>query len=78
MWERKILEQYEQKMKHSREGGGIERIEKQHLSGKMTARERLEFLFDKDTFVEINGLIESRIDDFGLNEKKVPGDGPWE
>ena len=75
MWERKILEQYEQKMKHSREGGGIERIEKQHLSGKMTARERLEFLFDKDTFVEINGLIESRIDDFGLNEKKVPGDG---
>ena len=56
-------------------GGGAARVEKQHASGKMTARERLEYLFDRGTFVEINSLAESRITDFGMDKKKVPGDG---
>lgn len=30
---------------------------------------------DKDTFVEVDGLVESRINDFGLDKKRVPGDG---
>lgn len=56
-------------------GGGQTAIDKQHEKGKLTARERLDLLFDKGTFVEINDLVESRIDDFGLDKKRVPGDG---
>ena len=56
-------------------GGGQDRIAKQHTSGKLTARERMEALFDDDTFVEINDLITSRATDFGMDKKKKPGDG---
>lgn len=56
-------------------GGGQARIDKQHQSGKMTARERIEVLLDKDTFVEVDGFVESRINDFDLDKKRVPGDG---
>ena len=35
-------------------GGGVDKIEKQHESGKMTARERIEMLLDKGTFVELD------------------------
>lgn len=56
-------------------GGGAARIEKQHKSGKLTARERIEILLDKDTFVEVDNFIESRIDDFDLDKRRVPGDG---
>lgn len=57
------------------EGGGQERIDKQHASGKLTARERMEALFDDDTFVEIDDMITSRATDFGMDKKKKPGDG---
>lgn len=56
-------------------GGGQAKIDKQHKSGKLTARERIDILLDKGTFVEIDGMIESRIDDFDLDKKRVPGDG---
>lgn len=56
-------------------GGGKLKIDKQHEQGKLTARERLDILFDKGTFVEIDGMIESRIDDFDLDKRRVPGDG---
>lgn len=56
-------------------GGGIERIGKHHVEGKMTARERLALLMDSESFKEIDDLVESRIDDFGLAKKRVPGDG---
>ena len=55
--------------------GGPERVEKQHASGKLTARERMEALFDDDTFVETGGMITSRATDFGMDKKKRPGDG---
>ncbi len=57
------------------QAGGSDRIEKQHKSGKLTVRERINLLFDEGTFVEVDNFIESRIDDFGLNKKRVPGDG---
>lgn len=74
MWKDAIetLEQYQEK---AMLGGGEERIQKQYDSGKMTARERIELLLDKDTFVELDELVESRIDDFGLDKKRIPGDG---
>ena len=55
--------------------GGEERIAKQHASGKLTARERMEALFDDGTFTEINDMIMSRCSDFGMDKKKKPGDG---
>ena len=55
--------------------GGEARVEKQHAAGKLTARERMEALFDDGTFVEINDMIESRATDFGMEKKKKPGDG---
>ena len=56
-------------------GGGQLRIDKQHEQGKLTARERIDILLDKGTFVEVNAFMESRIDDFDLDKRRVPGDG---
>lgn len=56
-------------------GGGTERISKQHLAGKLTARERVTFLFDKDTFEETDVFLESQANNFGMTYKKKPGDG---
>ncbi len=68
----KILEE---KLEKARLGGGKERIEKQHKLGKMTARERIEYLMDPGTFVEIDEFASSRATDFGLDKKRIPGDG---
>lgn len=56
-------------------GGGQEKIDDQHSKGKMTARERLDKLFDEGTFVEIGAFVETRSVDFGMQDKKMPGDG---
>ena len=57
------------------QAGGSDRIARQHSTGKLTARERIEALFDDDTFVEINDMITSRATDFEMDKKKRPGDG---
>lgn len=69
------IKDLEERRERASKGGGTSKIEKQHQSGKLTARERIEMLLDKDTFVEVNGFIESRIDDFDLDKRRVPGDG---
>ncbi|HZH72147.1 MAG TPA: acyl-CoA carboxylase subunit beta, partial [Mariniphaga sp.] len=56
-------------------GGGIERIQKQHDSGKKTARERIQQLLDPGTFNEIDKLVTHRSHDFEMQNKKFPGDG---
>ncbi|MCU0562996.1 MAG: acyl-CoA carboxylase subunit beta [Desulfobacterales bacterium] len=56
-------------------GGGQPAIERHRQRGKLTARERLALLFDPGSFIEINQLAESQAADFGMQEKKVPGDG---
>ena len=56
-------------------GGGAESIAKQHKSGKMTARERIDMLFDENSFVEIDAFVETRGMDFDMQKKKIPGDG---
>lgn len=63
------------KREESRLGGGLERIQKQHASGKLTARERIDFLVDKDSFEEIGAFIEHRCRDFGLDKQTFLGDG---
>ncbi|MCI8454779.1 MAG: acyl-CoA carboxylase subunit beta [Lachnospiraceae bacterium] len=75
MWDTSQYQEFYELKERSMQGGGQAKIEKQHSKGKLTARERLALLFDEGTFVEIGGAIESRIPDFGMDEKKVPGDG---
>lgn len=56
-------------------GGGHEKIERQHKRGKLTARERIDLLLDRGTFREIDAFVHHRTHDFGLEEKKILGDG---
>src|ERR1700680_4480667 len=56
-------------------GGGEARLQKQHAGGKLTARERIELLFDLGTFEEVDKLVTHRCRDFGMDEQIVPGDG---
>src|ERR1051325_1150427 len=57
------------------EGGGRERVERQHASGKWTARERIDFFLDEGTFEEFDKLVVHRSTDFGLDKQTYPGDG---
>jgi len=57
------------------QGGGASRIAKQHEKGKMTARERIEQLFDKGTFVEVDQFVRHRCTNFGQEKKELPGEG---
>jgi len=57
------------------EGGGKARIAKQHEKGKLTARERIDILLDKDSFEEFDMFVTHRSQDFGLDKKKYLGDG---
>ena len=59
----------------ARAGGGPKRIEKQHAQGKLTARERIDLLLDPGSFMELDALKTHRCQDFGMQEKRIPGDG---
>ena len=74
-WEDKYITGLENKREKARLGGGEKRIESQHKKGKLTARERLEYLFDEGSFQEVGAFVESRFTEFGMKEKKLPGDG---
>ncbi len=72
----------EEKLKELRElnelaelAGGKEKIEKQHREGKLTARERINILLDKGTFVEIDKFVVHRCTHFGMDKQKILGDG---
>jgi len=56
-------------------GGGEKRIESQHSKGKLTARERIEILLDEGSFEEFDMFVTHRCTDFGLDKKKILGDG---
>ena len=58
----------------AREGGGADRIQKQHAKGKGTARERIEMLLDTGTFNELEPFITSHIDDMSLATEKYLGE----
>src|SRR3981081_2005424 len=72
--EEKIAE--EKHRDHPREdGGGEKRRERQHKEGKMSARERIDFLLDEGTFEETDKLVTHRCNDFGMADQKYYGDG---
>jgi len=56
-------------------GGGADRIAKQHEAGKLTARERIDLLLDPGSFTEMDKFVTHRNNDFGMGDKKIPGDG---
>ncbi len=57
------------------QGGGLEKIEKQHRKGKLTARERIDSLLDNNSFQEIDMFVEHHAQQQGMKDKKVPGEG---
>ena len=57
------------------EGGGRERIERQHAEGKLTAHERIELLLDPGSFFELDPFVTHRCRDFGVEKTQIPGDG---
>ena len=72
MNKREILNQ---KLTAAKIGGGQKRIDTQHSKNKLTARERLDLLLDKNSFEEIGALIKHRSTDFGMEKTHYPGDG---
>src|SRR5437868_3380718 len=70
-----ILAKLEHRRGHARLGGGKTRIEAQHKRGKLTARERIALLLDRNSFEEFDMFVEHRCDEFGMKQTKIPGDG---
>jgi propionyl-CoA carboxylase beta chain len=68
----KHLEELERR---AEEGGGEERLRRHHEAGKLTARERIDLLFDVGTFQEVDKLVTHRCRDFGMADQVIPGDG---
>ena len=69
------IERLEALADKARVGGGQNAVDRHHGKGKLTARERIDLLLDEGSFVEMNMLAESQSVDFGMQERKVPGDG---
>ena len=70
-----IIRQLEIKREAARLGGGQRRIDSQHAKGKLTARERLDVFLDEGSFEEWDMFVEHDINDFGMADQKIPGDG---
>ena len=69
------VEELRRRKSHAKEGGGAGRIKDQHAKGKLTARERIDVLLDPGSFVETDAFVEHRTTDFGMSERRIPGDG---
>lgn len=69
------IEILKEKSRSAEEGGGKQRLDKQKASGKMTARERIEFFLDEGSFEEFDKFVVHRSTDFGLEKQLYPGDG---
>ena len=75
MQKEEIYQKFEELDKVAALGGGVVRIDKQHEAGRMTARERIDMLLDKGTFVELDKFVTHRCTNFGMEKNKIPGDG---
>ena len=69
------LDRLESLEKEAKTGGGEKRIQQQHASGKLTARERIDLLFDPDTFQELDLFVQHRCTNFGMDKVSIPADG---
>src|SRR5271157_1594601 len=73
--ENRGLDELARRVRLAEEGGGQERRERQHREGKLSARERIDLLVDEGTFEETDKFVTHRCTDFGMAEKRIPGDG---
>ncbi len=71
----KRIAELESLRSRSEQGGGADRVTRQHAEGKLTARERVELLLDPGSFFELDRLVEHRSRDFGMDRTRIPGDG---
>jgi len=69
------IEELDRRNRLAEEGGGKERSERQHKEGKLSVRERIALLLDEGTFEETDKLVTHRCTDFGMEQKRIPGDG---
>ena len=63
------------KLREEANGGGEDKIQKEHEKGRLTARERIDRLLDPGSFVEVDEFVVHRCTDFDMDKKKVLGDG---
>jgi len=70
-----ILSEYREKRKKIVMMGGPEAVEKQHKRGKMTARERIQYFFDPETFTETGTFVRHRTTAFGMDKREIPAEG---
>jgi propionyl-CoA carboxylase beta chain len=71
----KTIEELRRRQAQAESGGGEERRLRQNAEGKLTARGRLDLLFDSGSFEEMDKLVEHRCQDFGMDRQRIPGDG---
>jgi acetyl-CoA carboxylase carboxyltransferase component len=69
------LEELRQRRAATLEGGGADAVARQHDRGKLTARERIDFLLDEGSFVETDAFVLHRATGFGVEDERYPGDG---
>jgi len=70
-----LMKNLREREKKVKAGGGEKRVQAQHEKGKLTARERIALLLDKDSFVELDILVEHRCSNFGMDKVEAPGEG---
>jgi propionyl-CoA carboxylase beta chain len=73
--DKRLLDELESRRERIRQGGGAERVKKHHDKGLLTARERVQLLFDPDTFQEWGMHVDHACHEFGMEKKSLPGDG---
>ena len=73
--QKKKTEELQERQESALLGGGTKRIEAQHSKGKLTARERLALLLDKDSFEEFDMFVRHRCSDFDMEKNHFDGDG---
>jgi acetyl-CoA carboxylase carboxyltransferase component len=71
---RELNDELRRRRQEQRQGGGEEAVARQHAKGKRTARERIAALLDPGSFQEVDPFLTHRHSDFGLDEKRCPGD----
>ncbi len=72
---KELLEDYQRRRQKILEMGGVDQIEKRHKGGQLTARERLDLLFDPGTFTEIGMFVKNRTTAFGMDKREIPAEG---
>lgn len=69
------IQELAQKRATVAQGGGEKRVQRQHAAGKKTARERILYVLDQDSFVELDTFVTHRCTAFGMEKTEAPGEG---